>query len=667
MPATSWTPRARKTPSSSPAPAPLRVALIGNPNSGKSTLFNALTGMRQRVGNFPGVTVEHIEGGYTHDGASRVVVIDLPGTYSLVAESPDEAIALEVLNGTAPGVPPIDVIVVVVDAENLERNLYLATQILELGRPTVIALNRADRLAAAGIQVDVPALIHELGAVVVPVVATRHEGIDRLRHAIALAPSLPLSTIGASGALSSVGSDDTASAGADADRRYRWIGSVLERTVSRSARTAHAVSDRVDAIALHRVWGPLIFLALLTLVFQVMFTWARPLGDAMQALVDAAGQLLRAALPAGELRSLLVDGALGGVGSVVVFLPQIAVLFLCIGLLEDSGYMARAAFVMDRFMRPLGLHGKSFIPLISGYACAVPAIMATRTIQQTKERAATIMVLPLMSCSARLPIYTLLIGAFVPATTVAGLFNLQGLTLLGMYLLGTVAALGAAAVFRRTLLRSATRALIIELPSYSWPSARVLASSVWQRVQLFLRKAGTIIFAVSVLLWVLASYPKPAAERALSQEARLEQSALGRIGHAIEPAVRPLGYDWKIGVSMVASFAAREVFVSTMATIYGVSSTEGAPQALAPRLRAERNPATGKAVYTPLVAIGLMCFYVFALMCTSTIAVTVREMGGGVRGAGWAALQFAYMLGLAYGAGLLVYRGGFALGIGGGA
>ena len=664
MPVASRTPRARKPPSPPPSPAALRVALIGNPNSGKSTLFNALTGLRQRVANFPGVTVERIEGGYTHHGTSRVVVIDLPGTYSLVAESPDEAIALEVLNGTAPGVPPVDVIVVVVDAENLERNLYLATQVLELGRPTVIALNRADRLAAAGIQVDVPALIHELGAVVLPVVATRREGIDRLRHAIALAPSMPLSAIGASGALSPAG--DTASEGADADRRYRWIGSVLERTVSRSARTAHTVSDRVDAVALHRVWGPLIFLALMTLVFQVMFTWARPLGDAMQALVDAAGQLLRAALPAGELRSLLVDGALGGVGSVVVFLPQIALLFLCIGLLEDSGYMARAAFVMDRFMRPLGLHGKSFIPLISGYACAVPAIMATRTIQQTKERAATIMVLPRMSCSARLPVNTLLIGAFVPATTVAGLFNLQGLTLLGMYLLGTVAALAVAAVFRRTLLRSATRALISELPSYSWPSVRVLASSVWQRVQLFLRKAGTIIFAISVLLWALASYPRPAAGWALSQEARLEQSALGRIGHAIEPAVRPLGYDWKIGVSMVASFAAREVFVSTMATIYGVSGTEGAPQALAPRLRAERNPATGAAVYTPLVAIGLMCFYVFALMCTSTIAVTVREMGGGLRGAGWAALQFAYMLGLAYGAGLLVYRGGLALGLGGG-
>lgn len=327
--------------------------------------------------------------------------------------------------------------------------------------------------------------------------------------------------------------------------------------------------------------------------------------------------------------------------------------------------MARAAFVMDRFMRPLGLQGKSFIPLISGYACAVPAIMATRTIQQANERAATIMVLPLMSCSARLPVYTLLIGAFVPATSVAGLVSLQGLTLLGMYLLGTVAALAVATVFRRTLLSSATRALIIELPSYCRPDVGVLLASVWQRVRLFLRKAGTIIFALSVLLWALANYPRPAADATLSPEAQLEQTVLGRIGQAVEPVVRPLGYDWKIGVSIVSSFAAREVFVSTMATIYGVSGSEGAPESLASRLRAERDPRTGQAVYTPLVAIGLMCFYVFALMCTSTIAVTIREMGGGLRGVRWAALQFGYMLALAYGAGFVVYQAGLALGFGG--
>jgi ferrous iron transport protein B len=329
--------------------------------------------------------------------------------------------------------------------------------------------------------------------------------------------------------------------------------------------------------------------------------------------------------------------------------------------------MARAAFVMDRFMRPLGLHGKSFIPLISGYACAVPAIMATRTIQQPKERLATIMVVPLMSCSARLPIYTLLVGAFVPPTLVAGVFGLQGLTLLAMYLLGTAAALGAAALFRHTLLRSDARALIMELPRYCVPSARVLASSVWQRVRVFLRRAGTVIFAISIVLWALASYPRPAVTGTLSQEQQLSQSALGSIGHAIEPAVRPLGYDWKIGVSMIASFAAREVFVSTMATIYGVDQGDGEKPALAERLRRERDAVTGRHRYTTLVALGLMAFYVFALMCTSTLAVTVRETGGGWSGARWAALQFGYMLVLAYGAALLVYRGGLVLGFGGGA
>jgi len=328
--------------------------------------------------------------------------------------------------------------------------------------------------------------------------------------------------------------------------------------------------------------------------------------------------------------------------------------------------MARAAFVMDRYLRPLGLQGRSFIPLVSGYACAVPGIMATRTIQQREERLATIMVVPLMSCSARLPVYALLIAAFVPAITV-GFVGLQSLTMLGMYLLGTAAALAVAAVFRRTLLRSDTRALIIELPPYALPSARVLLASAWQRVRIFLRRAGTVIFSISILLWALAHYPKPRdAGSAVTAEQQLSQSALGRIGHAIEPAVRPLGYDWKIGVSMVASFAAREVFVSTMGTIYSASSDEGAT-ALVQRLRAERDARTGRPVYTPLIAIGLMVFYVFALMCASTVAITVRETGGGWRGARWAALQFAYLLVLAYGAAFVVYRSGLALGLGGGA
>jgi ferrous iron transport protein B len=633
--------------------APLRVALIGNPNAGKSTLFNALTGMKQRVANFPGVTVEHAEGAYVHDGHA-VTVIDLPGTYSTTPQSPDEAIALAVVTGRGHGVAAADVIVVVVDAVNLERNLYLATQLLELGRPTVIAVNRMDRVAAEGTRIDVPELIHELGAVVVPVTATRGQGVDRLRHAIGAAATMPAPPrrIGLGG--------DT-----DVERRYAWIAEVVSRCVVRRTNDPRSASDRIDAVLLHHVWGMVVFLAVLLAVFQAMFTGARPLADGIEWAIAQAAAAVTTALPPGDFRSLLVDGVLGGVGSVLVFLPQIAILFLFIGLLEDSGYMARAAFVMDRYMRPLGLQGRSFIPLVSGYACAVPGIMATRTIQQRQERLATIMVVPLMSCSARLPVYTLLIAAFVPPLTLGGVVGLQSATMLGMYLLGTGAALAVAALFRRTLLRSDTRALIMELPPYALPSARVLAAATWQRVRLFLRRAGTVIFAISVLLWGLAHYPKVPATQPVPAEQQLAASALGHIGRAIEPAVRPLGYDWKIGVSMIASFAAREVFVSTMGTIYSASSETDSPE-LARRLRADRDARTGRAVYTPLVAVGLMVFYVFALMCTSTVAITLRETGGGRAGAAWAALQFGYMLALAYGAALLVYRGGLALGLGGG-
>ena len=635
------------------ASSTLRVALVGNPNTGKSTLFNALTGLRQRVANFPGVTVEHAEGTYVHE-CTPVSVLDLPGTYALTPQSPDEAIALDVLRGDAARVRAVDVIVVVVDAANLERNLLFAAQVLELGRPTVIALNRMDRVASEGTRIDVPELIHELGAVVVPVSATRREGIDRLRHAISRASTLPAPP-----------ERGWLRGEVDVERGYAWIDGVVERCVVRRASSRRTMSDRVDAVLLHRVWGPLVFVAILLAAFQAMFTAARPIADGIDSLVALGGATLIHVLPAGDLRGLLVDGVLAGVGSVLVFLPQIAILFLCIGLLEDSGYMARAAFAVDRYVRPFGLQGRSFIPLVSGYACAVPGIMATRTIQQREERLATIMVVPLMSCSARLPVYALLIAAFVPAVRVGGIVGLQSVTLLAMYLLGSVAALGMAAIFRRTLLRSDTRALIMELPPYSVPSARVLLASVWQRVRIFLRRAGTVILAISVLLWALAHYPRAESPATPTAEQQLAASALGRVGQAIEPAVRPLGYDWKIGVSMIASFAAREVFVSTMGTIYSASTDDGS-RTLGSRLRDERDPRSGRAVYTPLVAVGLMVFYVFALMCTSTVAITVRETGGGWRGIGWAALQFGYMLALAYGAALLVYRAGLALGLGGG-
>ena len=706
----------------------LRVAIIGNPNTGKTTLFNALTGLRQRVGNFAGVTVERVEGAFKGSDGRKVVVLDLPGSYSLSAGSPDEQIALEVLLGRDKDRWRPDVVLVVVDAVHLERNLFLASQVIELGVPVVLALNQFDLAESQGIRIDVPELIHEVGVPIVPTVASRGEGIEPLKRALAVAATLPapvrpfalpvevdvalepivrclvadgFSTSAAGmeslrllglpstdvhlAHVQGLGSAVEASSSAlrlagyqpnrfESDVRYAWISLVTSRTVTRRQNAARSTSDRIDAFAMHRVFGPLIFLALMVVVFQSVFSWAKPVQDAIAAGIADLGRVVGALLPAGDLRSLVEDGVFAGVGSVLVFLPQIAILFAFIGLLEHSGYMARAAYLMDRVMRRVGLHGKSFIPMLSGYACAVPGIMATRTIEDPKDRLATIMVVPLMSCSARLPVYTLLIGAFVPPVAVFAGVTLQGVTMLIMYLLGTVVALGVAAIFKRTLLKGPVRPMILELPPYRMPSLRSLLVSVAQRCQLFLRRAGTVILSLSIVLWALATYPRTAADASLSpaqqQETQLAHSVLGRIGHGIEPVVRPLGYDWKIAVSIAASFAAREVFVSTMGTIYGVGDTKdgetgGGNNVLQNRLVQERNPVTGKLVYTPLIAIGLMVFYVFALMCMSTVAVTVREAGGGRLGWSWAALQFGYMLVLAYGAAWIVYAGGRALGFGG--
>jgi len=698
----------------------VRVAIIGNPNTGKTTLFNALTGLRQRVGNFAGVTVERVEGHFTAPGGQRIAILDLPGSYSLSAGSPDERVALEVLLRRDADRWRPDVVLVVVDAVHLERNLFLASQVLELGIPVVIALNQVDVAEAEGVRIDVPELIHQLGVPIVPTIATRGAGIDPLGRALVSAATLPpparrftppaaveaalaplvrcleadgmahsaarmeaLRLLGVQrleahvasvpGLEAAIADANAALEGAglmpsrvESELRYAWIADVVGAAVTRTPRTGTRVSDRIDRIALHRIGGPLLFILLMTVVFQAVFSWAAPLMDGIEAGIAAAGHAVGTSLPEGELRSLVVDGIFGGVGSVLVFLPQIAILFLFIGLLEHSGYMARAAFLMDRLMRRVGLHGKSFIPMLSGYACAVPGIMATRTIEDPKDRLATILVVPLMSCSARLPVYTLLIGTFVPATSLIPGLTLQGATMLAMYLLGTVVALGMAALFKRTLLKGPVRPMILELPPYRWPSLRSLGVSVAQRCQLFLRRAGTVILSLSILLWAMATYPKVADDATRSpeaqQEAQLAHSVLGRIGQGIEPLVRPLGYDWKIGVSIAASFAAREVFVSTMGTIYGVGSED--ETALRERLLAERRP-DGAPAYTPLIAVGLMVFYVFALMCISTVAVTVREAGGGRIGWQWAAIQFAYMLGLAYGAAWLVYAGGRALGFGG--
>ena len=701
--------------------AALRVAIIGNPNTGKTTLFNALTGLRQRVGNFAGVTVERVEGGFKGPDGRRITVLDLPGSYSLSAGSPDEQVALEVLlNRDADHWKP-DVVLVVVDAVHLERNLFLASQVIELGVPVVVALNQFDVAQNEGITIDVPELIHELGVPVVPTVAKRGEGLEPLKKAIitattlsapvrkfTLPPTVRDALAPLTACLTSAGLTDSA-AGMEALRllgvqkteahlatvphlptavqdaiaalkhggftpnrleselRYAWIAEVVEKTVSRPRNIKQNLNDQIDRVVLHRVFGPVIFLVLMAVVFQAVFSWAAPLMDGIEVLIGAVGGAVGDRMADGDLKSLVVDGVIGGVGSVLVFLPQIAILFAFITLLEHSGYMARAAFLMDRVMRTVGLHGKSFIPMLSGYACAVPGVMATRTIEDPKDRLATIMVVPLMSCSARLPVYTLLIGAFVPATSLIPGLTLQGATMLGMYLLGTVVALLVAAVFKRTLLKGPVRPMILELPPYRLPSAWSLLVSVAQRCQLFLRRAGTVILALSIVLWAMATFPRTTVDSALpeevQQEQQLEHSVLGQIGHAIEPIVRPLGYDWKIGVSIAASFAAREVFVSTMGTIYGVGSENEA--ALTRKLQTETNAVTGKRAYTTLVAIGLMVFYVFALMCISTVAVTVREAGGGALGWKWATIQFVYMLALAYVGAWIVYAGGTALGLGG--
>lgn len=699
----------------------LRVALIGNPNTGKSTLFNALTGLRQKVGNYSGVTVERVEGHYRSESGRDVAVIDLPGTYSLSATSPDEEIALTVLLGLTPETPSPDVVVVVVDALHLERNLFLASQVLEVGLPVVVALNQVDAAREAGLRADPVELALKLGVQVVETVATKGQGLDVLRRAIERAPDLPLPerqfslpepvaralqpvesllmrhgfsaqtaglealrllSVPPAGHLAKVDGlqaevgmavAELEAAGyhtraIEAEARYGWIVEVVDETVQRTGSSGSTVTDRIDAIVLHRVFGPLVFVALMALVFQSIFTWAAPLMDQVEGLVGGLGSVVAGALPEGDLSSLIVDGVIAGVGSVVVFLPQIVILFLFIGFLEATGYMARAAFIMDRFMRGVGLHGKSFIPMLSGYACAVPGVMAARTIENPKDRLATIMVVPLMSCSARLPVYTLLIGTFIPPVLVGGIFNLQGLTLLTMYLLGTVAALVVAGIFKKTLLKGPVQPMIMELPPYRWPDLRSLAVTVGQRAGIFLRRAGTIILALSIVLWALATYPKSEVEaltEEAAQEAQLAGSYLGRAGHAIEPIVAPLGYDWKIGVSIISSFAAREVFVATMGTIYGVGSdADETSSSLRDRLRSERD-ADGNPAYTPLIAISLMVFYVFAMMCISTNAVVVRETGGGLTGAKWAIFQFAWMFALAYGTAFLVYRVGMLLGFAG--
>ncbi len=697
---------------------PRIVALIGNPNSGKTTLFNALTGLRQKVANYPGVTVEKKEGRLALPDASLATLIDLPGTYSLAANSPDEQIAVDVLLGRTNHTPPPELVVCVVDACNVERSLYLVSQLIDRGIALIVALNMVDAAERNGITINTRLLAKELGVPVIPTVATKRGGIGELKAAIQQTRKatgrdhqwhLPEPVEKETDELMALLHQHHGIDGQDAydaavrllsadsvqldverglveeirkhvrrdhqkldflgfdrrsvfvEARYQWIRNVCREAVTQRNGHARSISDRIDAVATHRFWGMIIFLGIMAFLFQSIFSWAQAPMEWIHDGFDLLGLAVARVIPPGDLQDLIVNGAIAGVSAVVSFLPQILLLFFFIGILEDSGYMARAAFIMDRTMGKVGLHGKSFIPLLSSFACAIPGIMATRTIESPKDRLATMLVAPLMSCSARLPVYTLLIAAFIPNLMLLGVFSLPGITLLSMYLLGLVAALASAWLFKKTFLRSAQPVFLMELPQYKVPSLTSVLLHMYERAMAFLQRAGTIILGASILLWFLATYPKSPA--GTSSADRLQHSFAGMAGHALEPVIKPLGFDWKIGIGLVSSLLQREVFVSTMGTIYGINAGQGQQERvyLGDRMRADRDPATGKPVFSVLTAICIMVYYVLAMQCLSTVAIMRRETNTWR----WPLFQIGYMTALAYVATFLVYRGGILIGLGG--
>ncbi|NOS69367.1 MAG: ferrous iron transport protein B [Verrucomicrobia bacterium] len=737
------------------------VALTGNPNCGKTTLFNALTGLRAKVGNYAGVTVERKEGKLTGvETKADIRVLDLPGTYSLSPNSLDEQVSRDVLLNRLPELPSPNLIVVVVDASNLQRNLYYATQVIELGHPTILALNMVDVAETNGQAINSFKLAELLGVPVMPIIASTGEGLPELRQKIVamatashemkprlfcqlpglfrieatsladlLAKTFQERQLQATAEALLILSNEKALAsstthypqviqdavtaarkrldaanvdwrGAPIEWRYARVAEIQQASTTELSPPGETFSDKLDRIVTHKIWGTLIFVVVMAVMFQSIFTFAKYPMEWMQNGVAWAGEHVATAMGPGDLQDLLVNGVIAGVGAVVVFLPQILMLFLFIGLLEDTGYMARAAFLMDRLMSKVGLHGKSFIPMLSSFACAIPGIMATRTIESRKDRLVTILVAPLMSCSARLPVYTLLIAACIPDRRVFGFFKLGGITMLSMYLLGITVALLMAWIFKKTLLKGETPMLIMELPPYKRPVVRVTLRHMWDRSKQFLTRAGTVILGINIILWFLASYPKStrldsefetrrseitnsfntvslgtgtgrdtkqlaalqeqiAAVNKEESGEKLRHSFAGMAGRAIEPVIAPLGFDWKIGIGIVASFAAREVFVSTMSTVYNVGEADEDMKNLEQTLQ-EQKREDGSQVYTPLTAVTLMVFYVFAMQCVSTVAIVRRETASWK----WPFFQWLYMGLLAWGLAFITYHGGKLLGWG---
>ena len=718
----------------------LTIALIGNPNTGKSTLFTALVGMRQHVGNYPGATVEKKTGRMELAGR-RLDVIDLPGLYSLAPRSRDEMVAVDVLLGRYGDVPPADAVLCIVDAGNLERNLYLVSQVLELGLPTVVAVNMLDIARDRGIQIDVERLQRQLGVPVAPIQANRRIGLARLKALVAsvvcgaggppaaeVQPGRPhhnaslfpqpfedevtlLDSLltGDSTAAADTEHLEVQRAGAavpgvlprcllrrllldvngylqrallnddgrlgrhieaarlrlaavgcpvpaiETSARYDWVRRVLQGVIAQPSQYRTTTSDRIDRVLTHRLWGSLVFAVVMLAVFQSVFAGARPAMQWIEAATSVAGGWVEAQMPDGALRSLLVNGVIGGVGGVFAFLPQILILFAFLAVLEDCGYMARTAYLMDRIMVRVGLSGKSFIPMLSSFACAVPGIMATRVIENERDRLTTILVAPLLTCSARLPIYALLIAAFIPAQSyLGGLLNLQGLTLASLYLLGILAAVTAATVLKRTLLRGQTPPFVMELPSYKWPSPRTVAYRVAERGWVFLRCAGTLILAVSILVWAALYYPHDPQATPQQQQ---QNSLLGRMGRVIEPAVKPLGWDWRIGCAVIASLPAREIVVATISVVYNLGEAADGPagrpeEQWCAKLRSATWDDTDQPVFNIPVALSIMVFFALCAQCAATLAVIRRETNSWR----WPAFTFGYMTTLAYVGALLTYQ-----------
>ncbi len=660
------------------------IVVAGNPNAGKTSLFNALTGLRQKVANYPGVTVESKTGEWSlANDLAPALLIDLPGLYSLNPTSLDEQIARDVLLGRHPELADPDVTVVVVDATNLVRNLYLATQLIDTGRPVVIALTMFDLAERSGLKINIRKLTAELGVPAVPVVAKQRVGLDDLARAVLKVKRR--SDAGNAEVLvrkdfvarrrspgNRAETDSRAANDADEDvraprsqtnliRRYAIIERIVSDAVNVRNDGRTRTSERIDRIVTHRIFGPVILLCVMLFVFQAIFSWASLPMTLIDSVFTGLGELVRTHLPAGVLADLLADGIIAGVGGVLAFLPQILLLFLFISLLEDSGYMARAAFLMDRLMRAVGLHGKAFVPLLSSFACGVPGIMATRTIEHPKDRITTIMIAPFMSCSARLPIYTLVIAALFSGKTVLGFISLGAVIILAMYLFGILAAILVALVMKRTVLKAPPTPFVMELPPYRLPDARNVARALLSRCSIFLRKAGTVILAMSILFWALAAFPRmsksqtgSASEAASTQ---IQNSFAGRAGHLIEPVIAPLGFDWKIGVGLITSFVARETIISTLNIVYNVGDDSENKSSLVDAMRNARRP-DGSRVWTPLTGLSLILFFLLACQCMSTVAIVRRETNSWR----WPLFMVSYMLVLAYVVSLITYQGGHLLG-----